>query len=84
MQDAIHVIDNDGVTYSIIRGTCDVHMIRDMLYKYALQEVQKSLLIWAARVPSPSNCADAPSGPSGQLEFRLILTALMHLRGASC
>ena len=57
----IQFIDNDGVTFSIIRGTSDVVMIRNMLFKYAMQEVQKSLLSWAARVPSPSNCADAPS-----------------------
>ena len=58
---AVHYVDNDGVADGLIRGMSPIVSLRDMLYEYALQESDRNIVSWIARVASASNPGDAPS-----------------------
>ena len=57
----VHYVDNDGVSDSLIKGFSNVLALQFLLHEYVQQEVSLSAVSWVARVPSPSNPADAPS-----------------------
>jgi hypothetical protein len=57
-------IDNDGVGDSLIKGFSNVACLQSMLRTYVDQELALSVVSYVARVPSPSNPADAPSRSS--------------------
>jgi hypothetical protein len=57
----VQYVDNDGVSDSLIKGFSNVLALQFLLREYVQQEVSLSAVSWVARVPSPSNPADAPS-----------------------
>ena len=63
IQDArvLYFIDNEGVKEALISGTTRSQSSRDMLVECMIEDSQNNSLPWYARIPSPSNLADAPS-----------------------
>lgn len=65
----LHVVDNDGVRDSSIRGYSPVEGCGLLIGASALAEVKLSMRTWFSRVPSESNIADGPS----RLDFEELL-----------
>ena len=54
-------VDNDGVRHCLINLSSKSGHIRSLLAGLALLQAKHPMLPWYSRVPSSSNCADAPS-----------------------
>ena len=54
-------VDNDGVKEAFVAGTIRSPASRKMLTEAMILDSQSNSLSWYARIPSPSNIADAPS-----------------------
>ena len=54
-------IDNEGVKEAFVSGSTKSKASRRMLVEAMIQDAKNDSLTWYARIPSPSNVADAPS-----------------------
>ena len=66
-------IDNDGVKEAFVAGTTGSKASRRMLVEAMVQDACNDSLTWYARIPSPSNIADAPSRLNWQELDRMIV-----------
>ena len=57
-------VDHSGVHAACVSGTS-----KDPVWRSLLIELECAMMGWIARVPSPSNPADAPSKPPAQIVF---------------
>ena len=57
----LYFIDNEGVKEALVSGSTKSKASRRMLVEAMIQDARNDSLTWYARIPSPSNVADAPS-----------------------
>ena len=57
----VYYVDNYPVLDALIKGTSTAVTFRDLLACYERKELHGFSWAWFSRVPSESNCADAPS-----------------------
>ena len=57
----LYFIDNEGVKEALVSGATRSEQSKKMLIECMVQDAKSNSLTWYARVPSPSNLADAPS-----------------------
>ena len=57
----LYFIDNEGVKEALVSGSTRSEQSKKMLIECMVQDAKSNSLTWYARVPSPSNLADAPS-----------------------
>ena len=63
MKDGLHVCygDNDGVRFSLIRGSCLSRHASALMRYHLSREATNNLCTWFARVPTEANLGDYPS-----------------------